>query len=549
MATPKDPRLNRDLFFEPWLEAQRLAIPEETSEIAAMRLHGMGLFHIWIRVSCPRVRAEESAIIIETDSAAHLGAALGSSCPHCGQFHDNDSLWKFTETLYALNFPDDLTALRNVPPRALEVPRVALKIYPVENRDRARCEAILSRPPQPRDMPAEVLRETLQTNSSPMLVAMTDINNQFCAKIGVNLAQLQTLMSLPDSRYYEILKSFPRDLHKDIATVLLIDSAVLPEHGSQVDSAVKLWDLSSSGAGPGLDALKREVLIRLHPERRRTLIEEIERSGDAASSINTAKHVQLSDTSTLATLQDDRKPTLPAKQVVITLHGIKTRGAWQKDLAPTLAAAGLVPVLLDYGYFFAIQLLWPGSRRRKVDWLRQEYQRVCDEHRIERASIIAHSFGTYLVARAMQIYDLKFDRIIFCGAIVRREYPWSEKVANDQVRAVLNDFGRMDFWAHIVAWVVEDSGQSGRKGFKDIADGRVVQIDRPEFRHGDYFYRGNYEGNWLSFLRGMPLTPLPKATRTPSNWRFRFTLFAITIAVIMIAYFLLYPLTLSYFNK
>lgn len=170
-TSPKDPRLNRDLFFEPWLEAQRLGIPQETAELVALRLLRFGLFHFWTRVSCPRADTEESTIIVETDSRAELEAALEVSCPNCGKFHDDDvDLWEYTDTLYALNLPDEVPALPAVPPRALEPPQEPLRIDADEDRDRARCAAILSQPPQPEDPPGRMLRASLESNSAPMAV-------------------------------------------------------------------------------------------------------------------------------------------------------------------------------------------------------------------------------------------------------------------------------------------------------------------------------------------------------------------------------------------
>lgn len=122
-------------------------------------------------MSCPRADAEESAIIVETDSGAELEAALEASCPYCGKFHDDDvDLWEFTETLYALNLPDEAPALPAVPPRALEPPRGPLTIDAGEDQDRARCAAILLRPPQPEDSPEKMLRASLESNSAPMAV-------------------------------------------------------------------------------------------------------------------------------------------------------------------------------------------------------------------------------------------------------------------------------------------------------------------------------------------------------------------------------------------
>ena len=220
--------------------------------------------------------------------------------------------------------------------------------------------------------------------------------------------------------------------------------------------------------------------------------------------------------------------------VVVTLHGIKTRGVWQKDIDHELSRAGFIPKSLDYGHFYALQLLWPPSRRKKVEWLRDEYTRMCDPNDNPRPSVIAHSFGTYLVARAIAHYGLKFDRIVFCGAIVGRSYPWSTYFSRDCVRAVLNDFGRQDFWAWVVAWVVKDGGQSGYRGFTDTADGRVIQIEHEEFRHSDYFFTLNYRESWLPFLRGEAQQRMAPTVIEPANWRFRITASLLMVLILVL---------------
>src|SRR5688572_29881867 len=54
--------------------------------------------------------------------------------------------------------------------------------------------------------------------------------------------------------------------------------------------------------------------------------------------------------------------------IVASVHGIRTRGKWQKELVPVLSQAGFTPVPLDYGNFWALELLIPQFRRRKVEW-------------------------------------------------------------------------------------------------------------------------------------------------------------------------------------
>lgn len=227
---------------------------------------------------------------------------------------------------------------------------------------------------------------------------------------------------------------------------------------------------------------------------------------------------------------------------VFLLHGIKTRGKWQKDFSPLLGARNLIPVPLDFGHFRARHLLWPWARKRKQKWLLDEYQRQCVRLGCKCPSIVAHSFGCYLVASLLKKYsDVRFDRIIFCGSIVHPSYPWVEVVAHGQVKSILNQYGGADFWAWIVQWVVANAGPSGYSGFA-IADAAVLQQNHPEFEHSDYFYDLNYHQNWMPFLLGQPLPAVisgPNQRQVPANWRFRFVVCIVALLLVGLAAFAL----------
>lgn len=217
------------------------------------------------------------------------------------------------------------------------------------------------------------------------------------------------------------------------------------------------------------------------------------------------------------------------KPIVISLHGIRTRANWQKELSSALSHHGFVYEPLDYGFFRAIQLVLPFVRDRKKKWFLDRYTAVTQGHH-DPPSVIAHSFGTYLVARTLQKYtEIKFDRIIFCGSIVAVAYPWSEIINGNRATRVLNDYGGKDYWARAAEWVVNDAGPSGAKGFQDNAGGRVMNRYRPEFRHSDFFYQKNYEDTWVPFLSGTDPALLPEPTRRPPNWKFR-----VVVAVLLV---------------
>jgi len=118
-----------------------------------------------------------------------------------------------------------------------------------------------------------------------------------------------------------------------------------------------------------------------------------------------------------------------------------------------------------------------------------------------RPSIIAHSFGTYIVGYAMQKYpDIQFDKIILCGSILPVDFDWSLLFHRDQVNAVRNEYGSRDFWTSCVGNFIQNSGASGAKGFQFLST--VVSQERFEyFGHSDYFHQRHIESHWLPVLR------------------------------------------------
>ena len=199
--------------------------------------------------------------------------------------------------------------------------------------------------------------------------------------------------------------------------------------------------------------------------------------------------------------QSHSKPE--ARPLVLSIHGIRTTGQWQDELAESLDDAGFRHRPMNFGFFRAASLLLPWARQGKVDWFLKEIEKKMDADGTP-PSIIAHSFGTYILTKALEKQSLlRFDRIILCGSIVRCGYPWSTIVEGKQVNYVLNEAGGKDFWCGLVGWVVSDAGPSGVEGFDEDADGRILQLRHALHRHSDYFSELNYRKRWIPFLKGI----------------------------------------------
>ena len=225
------------------------------------------------------------------------------------------------------------------------------------------------------------------------------------------------------------------------------------------------------------------------------------------------------------------KPDEATSHVVISIHGIRTRGEWQKDFTSELGH-DLIHAPFDYGFFSLIDLIIPSRRARRIEDFLDRYTRLCEKHRIDRPSIVAHSFGTYIVANALMKYEeIKFDRMIFCGSIVPPDFAWSQ-LDGGRFSRLLNEYGHRDVWVRLVEWIVEDAGPSGGRGFSDTAADRVIQRKRPEFRHSDYFYALNYKKSWVPFLKGDDPVSAETVHARRRNWRFAFVKLLLLLAVL-----------------
>ncbi len=225
-------------------------------------------------------------------------------------------------------------------------------------------------------------------------------------------------------------------------------------------------------------------------------------------------------------LHDCQKKPLTAK-ILIALHGIRTLAGWQRTLADVSWNEGwFAPV--DgwwYGNFSVLEFLFNFRREKKVEWLRKTYSNFLTEYKdiasVCPPSVIAHSFGTYLIGHTLLKYkDVKVDQIILCGSILPVQFPWEELIRNGQVDCVYNFIGTRDVWPRVASWVIPGCGQSGYAGFR----GHCASLyqERHHLKHSDFFDKAQMRQNWFSKLRQSPLMlknvrPKPLLIKLPSG--------------------------------
>lgn len=203
-----------------------------------------------------------------------------------------------------------------------------------------------------------------------------------------------------------------------------------------------------------------------------------------------------------------------SERVVFPLYGIRTRGEWQSAFAD-LGAIDKWKCRRkrwNFGRFSLFQFLWPFGPGKKIKWFEATYGEEVNDRGLslgtgELPSVVAHSFGTYIVGWALFTYEhLRLNKVILCGSILPTDFRWDLILQRGQVRAVRNEFGVKDIWVKLVRFFVPRTGPSGAYGF--AYEHPRLQQQRFEFNHSEYFADGHMKAFWIPFLnRREPAIP------------------------------------------
>ncbi len=112
---------------------------------------------------------------------------------------------------------------------------------------------------------------------------------------------------------------------------------------------------------------------------------------------------------------NDRKPDF-----VYSLHGIRTNAYWQSRLSALIESkTGFAVGSRNYMRFDLFMFLMKGIFSHKPLGLVEDDLR--DLQKRYRVSVIAHSFGTWLLLKALSANrDLQIHNVILCGAVFPR---------------------------------------------------------------------------------------------------------------------------------
>jgi pimeloyl-ACP methyl ester carboxylesterase len=239
---------------------------------------------------------------------------------------------------------------------------------------------------------------------------------------------------------------------------------------------------------------------------------------------------------------------------VLVLHGMNTRGTWQEELTWLIARSykRMVPVAIyKYGVVRpGVLFRWRQRAivRRVITKFVELSKQARDAGFDGAPDVIAHSFGTWLIAHALDDRRVRVGRLILLGSIVPPDFEWAPLVAGGRVGMVLNHGATNDFWVKVSQYGIPDSGPGGRVGYPEP----VLNVAASGLGHSDYFapeqrMRELFAGVWQPFLRWESVPPFDGAFKAspwrgaPSLVRIATRLLAISlVGCIMIAFVLIF---------
>lgn len=216
---------------------------------------------------------------------------------------------------------------------------------------------------------------------------------------------------------------------------------------------------------------------------------------------------------------------------MIVVHGMNSRAKWQEEFSWQIAnkLRYSAPVLI-YKYGWAtIDVLVCWLHRKLASQLGERMRIAIAQakasQRPNRPDIIAHSFGTHLLAMVLtdpDFEDLKFGRVITAGSIIRPDFDWDSLVENGRVEAVLNHVGGKDRPVLIAQFTIPGTGPGGRVGY---TANKAINVCTPTFKHSDFFLTENLraqiadDGLWHNFLTHPLEHFTPEGRLVPASWK------------------------------
>ena len=230
-----------------------------------------------------------------------------------------------------------------------------------------------------------------------------------------------------------------------------------------------------------------------------------------------------------------QRPKPEVEQVIFIMHGIRDSGHWTDQLAERIRSEAsrlgrpdksVKTITSSYGYFPMGQFLLFAERQKNVRWFMDEYTQALARYpNAASMEFVGHSNGTYLLAAALRRYPAcHFNRVVFCGSVVRTDFPWDQMVEEGRILAIRNYVATKDwvvgFFPHFYEYLpneitIADIGGGGFFGFQNEA-AKNIEARFIQGTHGAAICNENFGPISRFALTGTP-EPIPEEIRALSQ--------------------------------
>lgn len=184
------------------------------------------------------------------------------------------------------------------------------------------------------------------------------------------------------------------------------------------------------------------------------------------------------------------------RELVVLIHGIRTDAVWEDLVAHKFRLiTGLDVRPISYGYFDSFRFWVPFlTRDAPLKRIERELRAIRESNPSIPISVIAHSFGTYVIVRILDDNPfLHLNWLILCGSIVPRAFRWDRIRKGQLEHPVINDCGQRDIWPILAQSASWGYGASGTLGF-----GSADAIDRYHpVTHSEFFTVSFVKKYWI----------------------------------------------------
>lgn len=198
--------------------------------------------------------------------------------------------------------------------------------------------------------------------------------------------------------------------------------------------------------------------------------------------------------------------------VVILVHGINTMALWQNEISSVLRGEGFEPRPVGYDKFGVWSFLRRSDKKRRkaIAFVSTNILDARTEFPDAKISIIAHSFGTYVVMQFLeQNKSFQISRLILCGSVLPRLYSFVSLATRllpttQPDKKIVNECGTHDVWPVLGGRATKRYGPSGTFGSND---GRVLNRWHNYMWHSGFLNAPFCRKFWVPFLKNGIVIP------------------------------------------